>query len=151
MRNAVSNAGKTLSKGCAMRTFLLPAVLVIALVTCAPTQSGIREELNQSVTQYNDFVRWHKMDAAGAFLADAVSEEFRTRAKAAKNVRVVDYRVVRMNYDMERNEALVQVEIDYYTFTANRLRSLIDNQKWAYVTEGGIKQWKLMSFLPEFP
>ncbi|HXX54455.1 MAG TPA: hypothetical protein VEI28_07810 [Thermodesulfovibrionales bacterium] len=133
-----------------MRIVLLPAVLIVALVACAPTQSDVREELNQSITKYNDFVRWHKLDAAGVFSADAISEEFRTRAKAAKNVRVVDYRVVRMNYDMQTNEALVQVEIDYYTLTTNILKSLIDNQKWAYVTEDGVKQWKLMSILPEF-
>ena len=151
MHKPISNPGRTLSKGYAMRIFLLPAVLAIALVTCAPTQSGIREELNESITKYNDLVRWHKLDAAGLFPADAIAEEFSTRAKAAKNVRVVDYRVVRTNYDTQTNEALVQVEIDYYTLTANRLRSLIDNQKWAYVTENGIKQWKLMSLLPEFP
>jgi hypothetical protein len=56
-----------------------------------------------------------------------------------------------MNYDTQRNEAMVQVEIDYYTLTENRLKSLIDSQKWAYVAEGEIKQWKLMSLLPEFP
>jgi len=151
MHNPISNLGKTLSKRYEMRIFFLPAVLVIALVTCAPTQTAIREELNESITKYNDLVRWHKLDAARLFPADAISEEFSTRAKAAKNVRVVDYRVVRMNYDMQTNEALVQVEIDYYTLTANRLRSLIDNQKWAYVTENGIKQWKLMSLQPEFP
>jgi len=134
-----------------MRISLLPVVLVITLVACAPTQSGIREELNESITKYNDLVRWHKLDAAGLFPVDTISEEFRTRAKAAKNVRVVDYRVVKMNYDMQTNEALVQVEMDYYTLTTNRLRSLIDSQRWAYVTEGGIKQWKLMSPLPEFP
>jgi len=144
------NLGPASSKVHAMRIVLLPAVLIVALVACAPTQSDVREELNQSITKYNDFVRWHKLDAAGVFSADAISEEFRTRAKAAKNVRVVDYRVVRMNYDMQTNEALVQVEIDYYTLTTNILKSLIDNQKWAYVTEDGVKQWKLMSILPEF-
>jgi hypothetical protein len=140
-----------MSKGYALRILLLPAIVLMVLVTCAPTQSGIREELNQSIAQYNDLVRWHKLDAAGVFSADAISEEFRTRAKAAKNVRIVDYRVVRMNYDTQTNQALVQVEIEYYTLTANRLRSLIDTQKWAYVTENGIAQWKLMSLLPEFP
>jgi len=151
MRTIISHLGKTLSGSNEILISLLPIVLVIALATCAPTQSSIREELNESITKYNDLVRWHKLDAAGLFPADAISEEFRTRAKAAKNVRVVDYRVVRMNYDTERNEAAVQVEIDYYTLTANRLKSLIDSQKWAYVTENGIKQWKLMSLLPEFP
>jgi hypothetical protein len=151
MRRMKSHLSKTLSRRYEMRICLLPAVVVIALVSCAPTQSGIREELNQSISQYNDLVRWHKLDAAGVFPADAISEEFRTRAKAAKNVRIVDYRVVRMNYDTQGNEAVVQVEIDYYTLTENRLRSLIDSQKWAYVTENGIKQWKLMSLLPEFP
>jgi len=147
----ISLLAHILLKACETRISLLPVIVIMVLFSCAPTQSGIREELNESITKYNDFVRWHKLDAAGLFPADAISEEFMTRAKAAKNVRIVDYRVVRMNYDVERNEALVQVEIDYYTLTANRLRSLIDNQKWAYVSENGIKQWKLMSLLPEFP
>lgn len=146
-----SHLGKTLSRRYEMRICLLPAVLAIALVSCAPTQSNIREELNESITQYNDLVRWHKLDAAGVFSADAMSEEFRTRAKAAKNVRLVDYRVVRISYDTQTNEALAQVEIDYYTLTANKLKSIIDTQKWAYVTENGVTQWKLMSLLPEFP
>jgi hypothetical protein len=151
MCNIISHLGKSLSKGQPMRISLLPAIVVMVLVSCAPTSSSIREELNESIARYNDLVRWHKLDAAGLFPADAISEEFRTRAKAAKNVRVVDYRIVRMNYDTQRNEAMVQVEIDYYTLTENRLKSLIDSQKWAYVTEGEIKQWKLMSLLPEFP
>jgi hypothetical protein len=151
MCNIISHLGKSLSKGQPMRISLLPAIVVMVLVSCAPTSSSIREELNESIARYNDLVRWHKLDAAGLFPADAISEEFRTRAKAAKNVRVVDYRIVRMNYDTQRNEAMVQVEIDYYTLTENRLKSLIDSQKWAYLTEGEIKQWKLMSLLPEFP
>jgi hypothetical protein len=151
MCTVISLLVRTLFKNRARRSSLLPVFAVIVLVSCAPTQSGIREELNQSVSQYNDLVRWHKLDEAGLFPADAISEEFRARAKAAKNVRVVEYRIVKVNYDEGRNEAVVQVEIDYYTFTANRLRSLIDAQKWAYVTEGGIAQWKLLSLLPEFP
>ena len=151
MRTIGSHSGKTPCKGCPIRIWLLGAMVVMVLVSCAPSQSGIREELNESIMKYNDLVRWHKLDAAGIFPEDAISEEYRARAKAAKHVRVVDYRIVRVNYDPERNEAVVQVEIDYYTLTANRLRSLIDSQKWAYVTENGISQWKLMSLLPEFP
>ena len=151
MRTIVSHLGKTLSKGYAIRISFLSTIVGMVLVSCAPSQSGIREELNESIANYNDLVRWHKLHAAGIFSADAISDEFRARAKAAKNVRIVDYRIVRVNYDPVRNEAVVQVEIDYYTLTANRLGSLTDSQKWAYVTENGITQWKLMSLLPEFP
>ena len=77
-------------------------------------------------------------------------EGFSARVRAAKNMRVVDYRITGVKLDEQKAEAEVRVEIDYYTLSAYRLKTLVDTQKWAYVDQGGAKQWRLVSLLPEF-
>jgi len=65
-----------------MRICLLPVVVVIALVSCAPTQSGIREEAEPehlSVTM--TLCAGTKLDARAVFPADAISEEFQDKGK----------------------------------------------------------------------
>jgi hypothetical protein len=65
---------------------------------------------------------------------------------------VVDYRVVRTSFNAQTNEAVAQVEIDYYTLSTNRLRSLIDTQKWAYVKAvrvDGVPSLVASGFYPE--
>lgn len=137
------------AKGDKMRNLFLFVIIIILLTACA-TQDTLRGELIQSVKQYNDMLRWHKLDTAGIFAIDSLSEEFRTRVEAAKNINVVDYRIIGVKYDETKNEAEVRVEIDYYNISSNTLKNLKDNQKWAYVEEAGSKQWRLKSLLPEF-
>ena len=132
-----------------MRTFLLTVFILIVFMACA-TQEALRGELMNEVKHYNDMLRWHKLDEAGMFVTGPLSEEFRARVEAAKNINVVDYRIVGMKYDEARNEADVQVEIDYYNISSNILKTLRDAQKWAYLEEAGSKQWRLKSLLPEF-
>jgi hypothetical protein len=135
-------------KGDAMRKSLLWALVIcVTLIACT---KSIRGEFEASLDQYGELVRKGKMDLASSFTTDALWDEFSARARAAKNVRVVDYRVGRVKFDEQKGEAEVKVEIDYYTFAAYRLRTLVDTQKWAYVDEGGKKQWRLVSLLPEF-
>lgn len=131
-----------------MRTALLLA-LVISMTLIACTQN-IRGELEKSLDQYGELVRKNKMDLASSFTTEALMEEFSARVRAAKNMRVVDYRVAGVKFDEQKGEAEVRAEIDYYTLSAYRLKTLVDTQKWAYVEEGGKKQWRLVSLLPEF-
>lgn len=133
-----------------MRTSLPCVLIAIALTACA-TQSAIRGELDESIKQYNYLLRWHKLDAASFFTSESLSEEFRDRVQAAKNMNIVDYRIKKVNYNEEKGEASVQVEIDYYTLSSNILKTLLDIQRWVYIEENGNKQWRLISLLPEFP
>ncbi len=129
------------------RSLLWALVISVTLIACV---KNIRGELEASVDQYGELVRKNKMDLASSFTTEALVEEFSARARAAKNVRIVDYRLARLKFDEQKGEAEVKVEIDYYTFSAYRLKTLVDTQKWAYVDEGGKKQWRLVSLLPEF-
>ena len=131
-----------------MRTVLRGVLVVVFVVACAA--HSMRGEFEKSVNQYAELVRTHKMDLAGSFTTDALREEFNARAGAAKNMRVVDYRVAGVKFDEQKGEAEVWVEIDYYTLSAYKLRTVADIQKWSYLDEGGIKRWKLVSLLPEF-
>jgi len=131
-----------------MRKSLLWGIIIsVTLIACAQNMRGT---LEKSLDQYGELVRLNKMDLASSFTTEALMDEFSARARAAKNMRVVDYRVARVKFDEQKAEAEVRVEIDYYTFSAYRLKTLVDTQKWAYVDEGGKKQWRLVSLLPEF-
>ncbi|HBG93430.1 MAG TPA: hypothetical protein DDX12_08200 [Nitrospiraceae bacterium] len=122
----------------------------IALSACMPAMS-VRTEFDDSINKYNKFLSSQSFDAAGFFASESIAKEFSARVKAAKNIKVIDRRIVSVGYDEEKGTAQVEVEIDYYSLSSYRMRTLLDIQKWAYVTESGFKHWRLMSLLPEFP
>jgi len=136
------------NKGCAMRTILLGALIVLSLTACG--SYNMRAKMDESVTQYNNLLRTQKLDAAGLFVSGTLAKEFAARAEAARKVRILDYRILATRYDEKENEAEVKVEIDYYSLSTYRMKTLVDVQKWAYREEGGTRQWRLTSLLPEF-
>ncbi|MDP3260345.1 MAG: hypothetical protein Q8M34_07145 [Thermodesulfovibrionales bacterium] len=121
----------------------------IALSACMPAMS-VRTEFDDSINKYNKFLSSQSFDAAGFFASESIAQEFNSRVKAAKNIKVIDRRILRIQYDEENGTAQVEVEIDYYSLSSYRMKTLLDIQKWAYVTENGFKRWRLMSLLPEF-
>ena len=133
-----------------MKKFLI-VMMIAAVVSACSSRQAIRGEFEFSVKKYNDMIRWHDMSSAVSFAADSLGEEFMARVKAAKDVQVVEYRILKTKYNEAQGEAEVLVEIDYYRLSSNRLMTLVDVQKWAYIFEGGEKHWKLVSLLPEFP
>lgn len=131
-----------------MRSSLLCSLIILALLGCGGF--NVRGKLDESITQYNDLVRKHMLDAASLFTTETVAREYEARAAAAKGMRMIDYRIVAVKYDEKKNEAEARVEIDYYSLATYRMKTLTDNQKWAYLEERGSKQWRLTSPLPEF-
>lgn len=131
-----------------MRSTLLCSFIILALLGCGGF--NMRGKLDESITQYNDLLRKHMLDAASLFTTEALAREFQARAEAAKGMRMVDYRIVAVQYDEKKNEAEARVEIDYYSLSTFRMKTLTDNQKWAYLEDRGSKHWRLTSPLPEF-
>jgi hypothetical protein len=129
-----------------MRAFLLVLLLMVAVVSCSST-ANVKEDLDATTKAYGIIMRWKNFESAEAFAVSSIRDEFKKRVEEAANVVVVDYRVIRGDYNEEMNNALVNVEITYYTLTSNRIRMLIDKQVWTH--EKG-KVWKLMTLLPEF-
>lgn len=133
-----------------MRILFLSLFITAALVSCA-TEKNVREDFDKNSINYNELLRWHRFEDASLFPADTISEKYRERLEMAKDVKVVDYRVMNVTFDEKKKEAAVKIEIDYYTLSSPRLRTVVDNQKWAYEGEEGKGAWRLMSLLPEFP
>jgi hypothetical protein len=133
-----------------MKTLFFLLLLITVLISCS-TQRSVRAEFEKNFRSYNELVRWHQLEEASLFPADAISAGYRERLKDAKNVAVVDYRVVDIKYDEQKKEAGAKVEIDYYRLNTLSLKTVIDNQKWTYQEKEGKSLWRLMSLPPDFP
>ena len=133
-----------------MKTLFFSLLLTTVFVSCS-TQMSIKTEFEKNFRSYNELVRWHQLEEASLFPADSISAGYRERLQAAKNVAVVDFRVLDIKYDEKKKEAEAKVEIDYYRHSTLSLKTVIDNQKWAYQEKEGRGHWRLMSLLPDFP
>lgn len=133
-----------------MKTLFFSLLLTTVFVSCS-TQMSIKAEFEKNFRSYNELVRWHQLEEASLFPADSISAGYRERLKAAKNVAVVDFRILDIKYDEKKKEAEAKVEIDYYRHSTLSLKTVIDNQKWAYQEKEGKGLWRLMSLLPDFP
>lgn len=134
-----------------MRNILLLCVSILIVSACS-TLTSIREDLDNTVITYNDLLHRGEFNLAKNLVDQSKWQEFEARAKTAKNVKVVDYRIVNANFEVEKGEQMVEVEFDYYTSPAYIVKTLIDKQKWfyVYVEQEKKRQWRLMSPLPEF-
>jgi hypothetical protein len=113
---------------------------------------NLREELNDTVIAYNDLLRWGEFNKAKNFADESVRQEFEARAKATKNLKIADYRILDAAFEAEKGEQIVEVEFYYYISPAYLVKTLVDKQEWSYVPVGKEKkkQWRLMTPLPEF-
>jgi hypothetical protein len=133
-----------------MRKLVLLPIIVVFLATCSNYVYDLRGKFDESVKKYNALYRWNDLESASLFAADPVRDAFVARAKAFRNVKVVDYRVLSTQYDGEKRKATVDVDFDYYFISTTRVKTLHDTQEWVYIDQPGIKGWRLMSLLPEF-
>jgi hypothetical protein len=124
----------------------------IAIVSACSTLTNLREDLDDTVIAYNDLLRWNEFNKAKYFVDESLRHEFEARAKAAKNAKIVDYRIVDADFKAKEGEQMVEVEFDYYISPAYMVKTLIDKQKWSYVyiEKEKKKHWRLMTLLPEF-
>jgi len=136
------------SIGRSMRLFLFFVLLMAALGSCSTYMAG--KNLDETSRAYGDIVRWEKFETASVFAASSIRDEFEKRVKDARNVEVLDYRVINVEYDEAKKKATVNVEISYRMLSSTVVRTLIDKQIWSYGEEEGSKRWRLMTLLPEF-
>src|SRR4030066_778462 len=134
-----------------MRNILFVCVLSVIISACGP-QTSLREDLDDTVIAYNDLLRRSEFNRAKNFVDQPQKEDFEARAKIAKNVKIVDYRIVNADFEAARGEQIVEVEFVYYISPAYIVKTLIDKQKWSYVSieKEKKKRWRLIPTLPEF-
>jgi len=124
----------------------------LAIVSACSSLKSFREELKDTVIAYNDLLRWNEFNKAKNFVDESLRQEFEARAKAAKNVKIADYRILNADFEAEKGEQIVEVEFDYYISPVYLVKTLVDKQKWSYVyiQKEKKKRWRLISLLPEF-
>jgi hypothetical protein len=129
-----------------LKFFILFTVCI--LTACS---AGMRRaEFDKSIEQYNELVRWRELGKASLFAAPSISREFRARAEAAQDARVIEYQVIDLHYDEKAREALAVVTYKYYSLSTGLVHDTTDTQKWKYFDRGDAKGWKIESPLPEF-
>jgi len=134
-----------------MRNILFICVLSVIISACS-TLTSLREDLDNTVIAYNDLLRRGEFNIAKNFVDQSQREDFEARAKTAKDVKIVDYRIVNADFEAARGEQIVEVEFEYYISPVYMVKTLIDKQKWSYVSieKEKKKRWRLITTLPEF-
>jgi hypothetical protein len=134
-----------------MRNVLLLCAVFAIVSACSSLRSS-REELKDTVTAYNDLLRWNEFNKAKNFVDDSVRKEFESSAQAAKNARIADYRILNADFEAQNGDQIVEVEFDYYVSPTYLVKTLLDKQKWSYiyVEKDKRKHWRLMTPMPDF-
>lgn len=110
----------------------------------------IQGKYEESVRNYNNLYRWNEFEAASRYAVDPLREDAIARVKAAKDVRIVDSRVMNSTYDSQKRKGTMEVEIDYYFLNTTRVKTIRNTQEWVYFDKPEMKGWRLVSPLPEF-
>ncbi len=131
---------------------VLFSLALLSLSACSYWRNmTAKQDFDDSSREYNRLVRWQEPEQACQLYVDkAIREQFLAKVQAAKEVKIVDYRVKSVECEVERNEATAKVELDYYIPPSIQIKTLEDTQKWVYVEENGNRFWQLKSLFPEF-
>lgn len=111
------------SRGCGVSCCAL-----IALVAGA-CSTGHRMALIEALQEYNDGIRWQRLDEASSFVAPAQRTEFAARVERLGDLRVTDYQVsaVKLRGD---SKAYVLVRIDWYSLRTGQAHQTLVQQTW---------------------
>ena len=111
----------------------------------------IKDEFERNSKDYSKMLRWQEFErAVDVYVDPALRDDYRKRIAAARDVKVVDYRVNNVTCDPENRKAEVRLELDYYIMPSNRIKTLTYKQEWAYREISASKSWMLKSGLPAF-
>jgi hypothetical protein len=137
-------------RGDGMRKVFFTLMVLITLAACSNYVYDLHGKFDESFTKYNNLYRWNELGKTGAFFSDSIREDALVRIKAARNIRIVDTRILSTMYDEKTRTAVVEVEIDYYFLSSTKVKTLRDTQTWVYREKQGSGGWQLTSLLPEF-
>ncbi|MEE9523153.1 MAG: hypothetical protein V3V59_00215 [Thermodesulfovibrionales bacterium] len=132
-----------------MRRHLLLILIMIMLTACA-SEIGMERSFSKSYNDYNRALGWSEFDKLSLYASTSRFDEFRARAKELKDVKILDVREIKLDFDEIKGVAKVEVEIDYYRLPSTLVKTQSYTQKWSYREESGMSRWYMMTLLPEF-
>lgn len=134
------------------RIIFLGTTIALMAGCTAISNRTVAWQLDKSSKAYQKMIRWNELEKAEVlFPPEGLREEFKRKVDAARDVKITDIRVKKMECFPERGEATVIMDIDYYREPSVTLKTVEDKQEWKYVNEGGNEIWRLMTLPPDFP
>jgi hypothetical protein len=125
--------------------------MICLLLSACATETGVREEFDRSVKNYNKLLRWHEMESAIMTYSDPEQRDIALKQADSlkkRGLSVVDFRILAARYIPEKKAGDVMAEFDYYLLPSNRIKTISNRQEWVYQEE--LKIWKLKNGLPFF-
>jgi hypothetical protein len=130
-----------------MRKLIAIVILAFALISCS---SNIKEDFDTVFERYNDALISSDLRLTFVFVADKAREAYLKSFEASKNARIFECRIIKKSVDEIKREARVYVELDYYMLEDNKVKTLRYVQEWSHFEENKVKDWRLLTPLPEF-
>ena len=131
---------------------LLPVALLVS--GCSLISSLFphpREDLDGTVKQYTQMLRWGELDRAAATFPDpCLRLKFEVSLLPYRLVKIVDVRIKHTEITRPDLEATVKVEWDYYRPPGVKIMTVEDLQRWVFIEDEDVnfKGWELISPLP---
>ncbi len=131
-----------------MKKFVILALLTGTLLAgCAAMAGKSRlESYSQIVDAYEKALRRSDYNAAARFL-DPSAPAARVDLHKMKDIKIVEYKVTRVNMSENKTEIAQDVELQYFRLNSNILRTVHDPQIWRFQQEG--KVWLLQTGFPD--
>jgi hypothetical protein len=130
------------------RQFLF--VIVLGLAACAPTGEEARGVLEQTVTAFQNGLRWQRCDQTAAMLDQPLRARFADTCEGLSGrLGIEDMRVLQVNLDEAAGTAEVEVRITYYLLPDNTLGKATAHLSWKRVGEVWLLQKAEGAFFPE--
>lgn len=131
---------------------LLLLLLPSFILGCATINNyNMGNDFEKISRSYDQLIRWNELESAMlTYVSVKQRDDYRERIKAAKDVKIFDYRIRARDCNPEKKEATAIVEFDYFRSPSATVHTVLDEQKWFYEDEAGSGSWRLKSLLPKF-
>jgi hypothetical protein len=130
-----------------MKKSTIAALLMIFLAAgCAGMADKSRiEEFGQVAEAYEHALRLSDYNTAAKFLDPSVSD-IKPDLQALKNIKIVEYKITRIQVSDDKREIRQDVELQYFRLNSNILHTARDSQIWRY--DPADEVWRLHTGLP---
>lgn len=130
--------------------YALSLFVCLALITGCAAYSDMKkqDDFSETTKSYEKMVFWSNFDTADSFRDPQERDTHPADIDELKNIKVTSYSVKKVTVSEDQDEVRQIVEIGYYRIDEVTLKTLRDQQVWAYNPIA--KRWYLQSGLPLF-
>jgi len=131
-----------------MRKLFLIAIMTLVLVSCS---KNVKEDFETTFEKYNDALVSSDLRTTFPFVAEKAKDAYvRSFDEASKIARIFESRIIKKTVDEVGRKARIDVQLDYYLLSSNKVKNLRYVQEWTFIEENKQKNWKVLTPLPEF-